>query len=857
MSFNLSNLKYSLPKLIILFCFCLTIIGCRTTQDIIGDQYLLDRNVVIKNEQLLKKDPLNLLLVDQPNSKVFGIPLKLRLHDLANPYPDSIFDKWLLKKPKRKYRLEKLLSAKQVKELKRYNGKFNNWLKSYGETPVFLDSSTITKNTKRLEQYFKNKGYFDTHVSVEKIILPKQKVTVEYHIKTDKQYTIDSISRNIISPSLDSLYQNASKNQIISPGDPFEIDRFEAERSRLINYFRNNGVYNFQQNSLKFTAAIDSTGFDSRIPVIVEIANLQKRENDTLRSIPYLIHKIKKINLYVNSSGELDQLSSYTDSLDYEDYTIFFKGKLKYRPKALTEVIFIKKDSPYSDLERSLTYRYISNLRNFKYPSISYSPLKNDSSDLLANIYLNPKKRFSMGFDLDLSHSNIQDFGISLGTSFAIRNIFRGAETLEISAKNTLGSSSDIASINSELFNLYELGADIKLRIPRILFPINLENVIPKRMNPTTDITLGASLQQNIGLDKQYFGSSYQVKWAPNKMAKVSFKIIDLEFINNQNTSNYFNVYRNSFDKLNSIAGQYNNNSSNINNDLNLIIPEGATTFIDEVLSDKTALTPEDLQYQDVNRIRERQNRLTANNLIIGSSLGINYNSQENILDESFFQLQGKLSLVGSLLNQVLKSSGADKNELGQYEIDGVAPSQHIKTELNFIKHWQTSVNSVLAFRAFGGIAIPFGNAQSIPFSRSYFSGGSNDNRAWRAYRLGPGSSNSLNEFNEANFKLSFNLEYRFPIVRKIKGALFIDAGNIWNVLDDVDDPAFRFDGLKDLNEIAVGTGFGLRYDFNFFVFRFDTGFKTHNPALSKSLRWGGDYSIKSAVFNIGINYPF
>jgi len=90
-----------------------------------------------------------------------------------------------------------------------------------------------------------------------------------------------------------------------------------------------------------------------------------------------------------------------------------------------------------------------------------------------------------------------------------------------------------------------------------------------------------------------------------------------------------------------------------------------------------------------------------------------------------------------------------------------------------------------------------------------------------------------------------------------IKGALFIDAGNIWNVLDDVDDPAFRFDGLKDLNEIAVGTGFGLRYDFNFFVFRLDTGFKTHNPALSKSLRWGGDYSIKSAVFNIGINYPF
>ncbi len=130
-------MKYSPPKLIILFCFCLTIIGCRSTQDIIGDQYLLDRNVVIKNEQLLKKDPLNLLLVDQPNSKVFGIPLKLHLYDLANPYPDSVFDTWLLKKPKRKYRLEKLLSAKQVKELKRYKGEFNNWLKILGKHQFF------------------------------------------------------------------------------------------------------------------------------------------------------------------------------------------------------------------------------------------------------------------------------------------------------------------------------------------------------------------------------------------------------------------------------------------------------------------------------------------------------------------------------------------------------------------------------------------------------------------------------------------------------------------------------------------------------------------------------------------------
>jgi len=144
-----------------------------------------------------------------------------------------------------------------------------------------------------------------------------------------------------------------------------------------------------------------------------------------------------------------------------------------------------------------------------------------------------------------------------------------------------------------------------------------------------------------------------------------------------------------------------------------------------------------------------------------------------------------------------------------------------------------------------------------MPFSRSYFSGGANDNRAWKAYKLGPGSSNNINEFNEANFKLAFNLEYRFPLTGPLKGGIFIDAGNVWNVFDDIEDTAFRFEGFKDLSELAIGSGFGLRYDFDFFVFRFDTGFKTYNQALAVGERWWGEYNLKSAVFNIGINYPF
>ena len=760
------------------------------------------------------------------------------------------------RKSKRKKLLNKILSSKQVNEIKRYKSSFNKWLKKNGEAPVFVDSSTIAKNIERFKQYFKNKGFFNTHVEVKKRLLPNQKGIVQYLIQTDNQYTIESIREEINSPALDSLYNLSFKNRLIKKGDPFNINTFEAERNRLINYFRNNGVYNFQQNNIQFTAAIDSSGIDTKIPVLVEISNLQKRENDTLKKVQYQIHKVKEINLYIDSASKLTQNTVFTDSITYKDFKIFYKEKLKYKPKALEEVVFIEKNKPYSDYSRILTYRYISNLRNFKYPSIIFKPI-GKTSDLEANIFLSPKERFSMGFDLDFSHSNIQDFGFSLGSSFEIRNIFRGAEVLEVSLKNTLGSSSDIASLESQLFNLYELGADTQLKFPRIIFPVNLEELIPKTMNPSTSINFNATLQQNIGLDKQYFGANYQLNWEPNKLAKLNFKIIDLEFINNQNISNYFNVYRNSYDRLNEIGKQVNSNPNHFDTNGDLIIPEGANNFIAEVLNNQTSLTKENNSYQDINLVKERQDRLTTNNLILGSSFGIYYNSQQNLLDETFFQFQWKLSLIGSLLNEILKSSRTEKNINGQYEIAGVTPSQFIKTEINYIKHWQLYQNTVLAFRAFSGVAIPFGNANSIPFSRSYFSGGSNDIRGWRAYKLGPGSSNNMNEFNEANFKLTFNLEYRFPFIGKMNGALFIDAGNIWNVLDNISDSAYRFEGFKDLNEIAIGTGFGIRYDFDFFVLRLDTGFKTYNPALPRASRWQTKYSIKEAVFNIGINYPF
>jgi len=299
------------------------------------------------------------------------------------------------------------------------------------------------------------------------------------------------------------------------------------------------------------------------------------------------------------------------------------------------------------------------------------------------------------------------------------------------------------------------------------------------------------------------------------------------------------------------------NNTPYLDKAGNLSLPTGANLFINHVLSERTTLTPVDEQYTNVSNINERKNRLTTNNFIVGSSFSFLKNNQESIVDESFSQFRVKIEWVGNLLNGILNVTNAPVDSDGNKFIFNLAPTQYFKSEVNYIKHWEVGRERILAFRGFTGIALPYGNSKSIPFTRSYYAGGSNDNRAWKAYKLGPGSSNGINEFNEANFKLALNLEYRYPIFGPLKGAFFIDAGNIWNVQNNVSDPQQSLNSFRDLNQLAVGSGLGLRYDFDYFVFRLDTAFKTYDPSQAPENRWGSQIALKKAVFNVGINYPF
>ena len=844
-------MKYLSPKLRNLLFISILFFNCSSDRFLKDGQTILLENKLIVNGEEKKRDFANQLIFPKKQKQLFISKIKFQLNNWVKESPEDNFDNWINKKPNRKKRLNKLLSSKQVEQLKKYYLKYNAWLSKNGDPPTLVDSTEISKNIQRLEQYYKNLGYFDVKLNNLRRKIKNNYEEIEYFIDLNERYTIDNIVEEIENKDLKKIYFDHLNNSFLKPGNPFITKSLEDERNRLFKLYRNNGVYNFQENSLQFIAKIDSSGIDKKIAIVLKINPIRKRNKDSLYEIPYRKFKINDIDLFIESKGEEDLGYEYQNN--FGDFNIFSKTKLKYKKKAITDPIFIKNNDWYSDKDRALTYRYFNSLRNFKYPSIIYE--KNSDSTLTSSIYLTPKERFSLGLDMDISHSNIQNIGMGFGLSTGIRNIFKGTEILNFGIKNTLGASRNSADTNDRFFNIFELGGDVKIRFPKIISPFSLEKLIAKDMDPSTQITFGTTLQENIGLDKQYFGTTFEYEWRTSNKRKFIFKLIDLEFVNNKNIENYFNVYRNSYDRLNIIA---------INNDLsenyfdennNLKIPLGTNLFIKNV-EDGSLSTLSNEEQLTFKSISERRNRLTVNNLILGSSLSFNYNNQESILDQNFFQFRWKFEWVGNVLNKFLDLT-SQKNINGNYEINGVTPSQYLKTDIDFIRHLPLGRDRVFAFRFFSGVALPVGNSENIPFSRSYFAGGANDNRAWKAYKLGPGTSDNNNEFNEANLKISMNMEYRFPVIGSLKGALFIDSGNIWNFQDNVTDPKASFDNLSDLSEIAIGSGIGIRYDFDFFVFRFDTGFKTFNPSLEKNKRWLSEFSLKQAVFNIGINYPF
>lgn len=817
----------------------LIVTSCNSTKRVGEKEYLLKSTTILIDGKKNKNSDLLDYVMQKPNSATLGIPISLYFQNIGNPDAPKTPSSWARLNPKKYNFFKSLFSEKQSIGVANTFIGFNNWLLKNGESPVIIDDKKTNKTAKNLQAYFQNQGYFKTIVATKKDSLKIKKGKITYLVEKGNAYFLDTISTSILSSVLNTIYESDPVRHLKS-GDQYNSQNFINEGNRITKLFRNSGIYNFSDGFILFNP--DSSRTDNKTNVIINIAENYDIENNG-RSInkPFEVQKIAKVNIYTDYS-HFTENKPYLDSIKYNEMTFYAHQKIKYNPKYLSQSIFIKPNQIYSDTLRNLTRSHLKSLKNFKTINIKYIPL-NDTL-LIAEIKLTPIEKFTIGTETELTHSNIRKLGVSGKFSISNRNTFKGAELFKFSFTGSFFNTSTQSGSTSGFFNAWEVGVDASLELPRFFAPFGLNKLVPKEMSPKTILSIGTGIQKNIGLDKQTITGVVDYNWQFNSRKTINLELFNVQYIRNLNNSEYFNIYSSEFEKLKPIANSFVPNFQ--------LSKDNAVSFMNTVNSNSAFQASNPNEYNINANVQNRYKIITSNFIIPSIAYSYTYNNQKNYKDNNFTFFKVRVANSGGIVSLLSNQ----KNNSGVKTIANTPIAQYFKTDIEYKQFWDVSRNSVLGFRSFLGVVLAYGNSD-IPFTKSYFAGGSNDIRAWKTYELGPGSTAKGLEYNVGNFKFLTSLEYRFDLISNLKGALFIDAGNIWELTDsEFIDSKAKLNSFAALKQIAVGSGFGARYDLNFLVLRLDVGFKTHEPYLTNN-KWFNNFNFNNAVYNIGINYPF
>ena len=825
----------------LVICFLSAFLFSCNTLKYVGDQeYLIDKNKTIVDDKRSSKSEIKDFIIQRPNSKIVGIPFGLHFYNFGDLSYSNDYRDWASEHQWSFNTADKMFTTKQAVGMSRFFIGINNWFLNSGEEPVIYDPVKAKTSAENIKQYYFNEGYFDAVVRHELKSKKPKRAEVNYIIDRGSPYRLDSISRSFPNAVIDSIYQLNSDKTLLKEGDNLNISKIESEADRLVELFRNNGIYYFNKNLVKFTIDTSFVKKSASVEMLISNPIFETEEESEVRDLE--VQQISEVIIYSDYSYN-QRNEIYRDTTRFKNYTILSHNKLAYSPKTLTEAVFVTPNTAYKDKDRLLTRTHLRSLNNFKSVKVGYK--ESGENQLSTEVFLTPMKKYNLTLNNEITHSNIKNFGVSAKFSFLNRNTFRHAEIFKLSFSGSFFNTSADISNPKRFFNAWEFGVDASLTIPKVLLPFNLSNIIAKEKSPSTIISLGTSLQKNIGLDNQKYTAIYDLGWQANPRLKHRIELLNTQYVENLNINEYFYIYSSEFNELQNIQQEYFPGYP--------LNQENAIDFLNnEITDDFQQVDPN--AYQETQNIEKRYYIITDNNFIPTIAYSLTYSTQNGIQDQDFSYFRTRFASSGLLSNSIAKTP----EDGGPKSLFGAPIAQYFKIDLEYKKFWDFQGKNSFAFRAFAGFALPYGNSSDLPFSRSYFVGGANDIRAWEIYELGPGASLTGLEYNVGSMKLLTSLEYRFNLLGNLNGAVFVDAGNIWDISNSsLNGEDAKFKGIKSLKNTAIGSGFGARYDFSFLVLRLDFGFKTYEPYNAAGTKWFHNYNFGNAVYNIGINYPF
>ncbi len=674
----------------------------------------------------------------------------------------------------------------------RPNSPFNLWVYNtfskkgklkLGEAPHLLDSSLVEVSRNQIEKFLKIKGFLNAKIT-DSISVKNKRASVFYTATQGTEFKFRNLSFDIQDTTVKSIYlANREKFTHIDSGKRYDTDSIAYEREQIYLLMKKNGYFDFLRQYVRPTV---DTNFNSGVAdMTLAILNPIDKEIHTKFIVGNTYLRIQPSSGIIKKG--MDRDTAVVDSqYRFYDYSKFFK------PKKLVDYIYIKKGELYNIENADLTTRRFFDLNAFRSVSVDFVKAKDSSkNELVGLVDIIPLKKKSNRLDGEYTF-NSSITGLNLGLTYQNRNTFGGAEVFEVKLRGGLQFDKNISGSLSDrvLSKDYQIGAS--LSYPRLITPFNIQS-FGRNGVPHTRLAVS---YQDYQLTKSYqrksLGLNITYDWVETEYKLHSFTPVNIQYSN-----------------------------ALINSDLaDLLVAQGNAFFLS-----------------------------TLRSQLLSSSYytyTVNLPKLTSYSDFTFFS--GTAEIGGNsvaLASNLFKKTNAD----GQSLLFGVPYYQYLKleTDVRFYKSLGGERQFVARFNP--GIGYSYGNIKSLPFDKRFFAGGSSGIRAWQARTVGPGNYNRASlgsdsaRFNLRNLdqlgdiKFEGNLEYRFKLINdfigsKVKGATFIDFGNVWQIRDN-GLPGGQIKLNKIFEQTAIGVGVGLRFDVSFFVFRLDAGFKFKDPQFT------------------------
>lgn len=689
---------------------------------------------------------------------------------------------------------------------------FRRLMEKVGEAPVLIDSSKMELSAKRLSEYYFSKGYLENEVTYE--VTPKKlfkkRAIVSYTVDLKKVHTIHTLKYNSTSLLIDQEIQASLSEQKLKVGQRLDFENIEAERNRLNGLLRNRGFYYFNSSFIDFQ--VDTNQNRLQADVVVNIRNRKNRE-------PHYRQVIDKVVVRIGESVG-------TDSLYYQQL-LFLEGSYYIKPAALSKNIIFRPGELYNASKVQKTYSNLLSTGLFNFVTIRFQPATTDSLNrLTAEIILQtaPKHDFTwepqaivtaQGDGIATNQQNNvfgseQSAGLANVFSLANRNVFGGGETFSLSSFTALETQ---LKKNDDGVNSFRQSVNAELTIPSLVFFERKEfsQVLVKK---STRFNVSFLHDENINFSRNVIPFNFTYAFTKGR---VSYGITPFRVSINQAT---------------------------VEGDFLASLDPSARFYTSQLLTNNLIAGPTASVYwsnADVSPLRYWKIRSTA------------------------VELSGNLaSLYYNLFTDV---QGLNK-EINLTKDIAIKYSQYARSDIDASYNHTIDENNALAYRIYAGAGLPYGNTAFLPFERRFFVGGGSSLRAWRPRTLGPGSysdsANAISIEKTGELMLQASAEYRFDIIDKLlDGAVFVDAGNIWNFRENANfvNAEFQFD--RFYKEIAINSGVGLRFDLTYVVFRTDWGIALHDPSKLAGDKWViKDFSQNRWIFdntaiNFAIGFPF